>query len=161
MNGQHHYKLSLQWDGNKGSGTSGHRAFDRLYTIQIEGKPDLIGSADPSFRGDRSKYNPEDMLLAALSSCHMMSYLYVCVLNGVTVVDYTDEATGSMATSADGSGRFTEVVLHPVVTVADVSMIEKANSLHQKASELCFIANSVNFPVRHRVRARWRLIKKK
>lgn len=149
MERQHHYKLSLKWNGNKGNGTSDYRAYERAYSIHIENKPDLDGSSDPTFRGDQTKHNPEDMLIAALSSCHMLSYLHVCAIGGVVVVDYSDDATGLMVTTSDGSGHFTEVVLNPTVIVADASMIEKANEYHKKASELCFIANSVNFPVKH------------
>lgn len=149
MERQHNYKLSLKWNGNNGTGTSDYKAYGRAYTIQIDNKHDLEGSSDPTFRGDKTKHNPEDMLVAALSSCHMLSYLHVCTVGGVVVVDYTDQATGLMETTSDGSGRFIEVVLNPVVIVADASMIEKANEFHKKASELCFIANSVNFPVKH------------
>ncbi len=154
MNGQHNYQLSLKWNGNRGTGTSGYRAYDRTYTIQIEHKIDLEGSADPSFRGDKTKHNPEDLLVAALSSCHMMSFLHVCAVGGVIVVDYVDHATGHMVTTSDGAGYFTEVTLNPVVTVAAPSMIEKANEFHEKANRLCFIANSVNFPVKHQAIAK-------
>lgn len=149
MERHHNYKLSLKWNGNNGTGTSDYKAYGRAYTIQIDDKNDLEGSSDPTFRGDKTKHNPEDMLVAALSSCHMLSYLHVCTVGGVVVVDYTDQATGLMETASDGSGRFIEVVLNPIVIVADASMIEKANEFHKKASELCFIANSVNFPVKH------------
>lgn len=149
MNRQHNYRLSLQWNGNKGEGTIGYKAYGREYSVKIDEKETLYGSADPTFHGDKTKHNPEDLLVAALSSCHMLSYLHLCAVGGVVVVDYTDDATGIMETTSDGSGRFTEVTLNPVVTVADAAMIEKANALHKKASELCFIANSVNFPVKH------------
>ena len=149
MNKEHHYALSLEWTGNLGTGTSDYRAYTRNHTIVSQGKPELLASSDPSFRGDKTRYNPEEMLVAALSSCHMLSYLHVCVLSGVVVVEYTDNATGTMKENPDGSGQFTEVTLHPVVKVKDASMIEKANSLHGKASQLCFIARSVNFPVHH------------
>lgn len=149
MNRSHNYKLSIKWDGNKGKGTSDYKAYGREYSILIDDKETLHGSADPTFRGDKTKYNPEDMLVAALSSCHMLSYFHVCTLGGVVVVDYVDHATGLMETLPDGSGRFIEVVLNPIVTVADASMIERASQFHKKASELCFIANSINFPVKH------------
>ena len=145
---QHAYKLTLEWTGNSGTGTDHYRSYKRDHTIRIANKPDLLGSSDPTFRGDPSRHNPEDLLLAALSACHMMSYLHVCVMNGIVVTAYTDNATGSMETADDGSGHFTQVVLHPEVVVSDASMIDKANELHHKAHELCFIANSVNFPVR-------------
>ena len=144
----HAYSLTLEWTGNSGNGTDHYRSYKRDHIIRIANKPDLLGSSDPTFRGDPSRHNPEDLLLAALSACHMMSYLHVCVMNGIVVTAYTDNTTGSMETSDDGSGRFTEVVLHPEIVVRDASMIEKANELHHRAHELCFIANSVNFPVR-------------
>lgn len=154
MNRQHNYRLSLTWKGNNGTGTSAYHAYSRDYSIEIAHKETLNGSSDPTFRGDKTRYNPEDMLVAALSSCHMLSYLHVCTLAGVIVVDYADQATGMMETTSDGAGRFIEVTLNPLVTVADASMIEGANKLHKKASELCFIANSVNFPVKHMAIAR-------
>ena len=149
MEKTHNYSLTIQWTGNKGTGTSGYRDYDRNHTIQAENKIEIPGSSDPAFRGDRTRYNPEEFLVAALSTCHMLSYLHVCVVNGVVVTDYTDNATGIMAETPDGGGHFTEVTLNPVVTVKDASMIAKANELHHKASELCFIARSVNFPVKH------------
>ena len=149
MNKEHHYALSIEWTGNSGTGTSDYRAYTRNHTISSDGKPDLLASSDPSFRGDKTRYNPEEMLVAALSSCHMLSYLHVCVLNGVVVLEYKDNATGTMKENPDGSGQLAEVTLRPIVKVKDASMIEKANHLHERASELCFIARSVNFPVHH------------
>lgn len=149
MGKEHNYNLTITWTGNRGTGTSDYRAYDRNHTIQAGDKVEIAGSSDPAFRGDKTRHNPEEFLVAALSTCHMLSYLHVCVLNGVVVTDYKDNATGTMAETPDGGGHFTEVMLNPVVTVQDESMIEKANSLHHKASELCFIANSVNFPVKH------------
>ena len=149
MNKEHHYALSIEWTGNLGTGTSDYRAYTRNRTISTDGKPDLLASSDPSFRGDKTRYNPEEMLVAALSSCHMLSYLHVCVLNGVVVLEYKDNATGTMKENSDGSGQLTEVSLRPIVKVKDASMIERANHLHERASKLCFIARSVNFPVHH------------
>jgi len=145
----HQYALSVEWTGNHGTGTDHYRNYGRNHTIRIEGKPDLEGSADPTFRGDKSRHNPEELLVAALSACHMLSYLHVCVKNGVVVTAYSDHATGAMTTVGDG-GHMTEVTLHPRVTVRDASMVEKAQSLHGEANKLCFIASSVNFPVHHR-----------
>ena len=150
MNGLHNYKLSLKWDGNKGSGTSDYKAYGRDYSINFDYKKKLSGSSDPTFWGDKSKYNPEDMLLAALSSCHMLSFLHVCTVGGVIVVEYIDHAVGKMETTPDGAGLFLSVTLNPIVTVSDPSMIDKANRLHKKAIELCFIANSVSFPIYHK-----------
>ncbi|SEJ36924.1 Organic hydroperoxide reductase OsmC/OhrA [Dyadobacter sp. SG02] len=149
MKAEHSYALTVRWTGNTGSGTSSYRSYERSHSIHIEGKPDIEGSSDPSFRGDKTRHNPEEMLLSALSTCHMLSYLHLCAVNGVVVNHYIDQATATMAETPNGGGHFTGAILHPVVTVADASMIEKANELHKKASELCFIASSVNFPVRH------------
>lgn len=149
MIGEHHYALTATWTGNRGSGTSGYRDYDRSVTIEVAGKPDLLASSDKPFRGDPTRWNPEDLLLAALSECHLLSYLHACVQAGVTVVDYTDSATGTMVEDGRGSGAFTEVLLRPTVTVADESMREAATAAHATAHSLCFIANSVNFPVRH------------
>ncbi|WP_343539241.1 OsmC family protein [Sphingobacterium thalpophilum] len=149
MSKKHHYKLNLIWTGNLGSGTSSYNAYSRDHEINAEGKPVLLSSSDPSFRGNKSRYNPEELLVASLSSCHMLWYLHLCSVNGVVVIDYVEEATGTMQETAEGSGAFTEVSLNPVVTVANEDMIELAQSLHSKANELCFIANSCNFPVYH------------
>ena len=148
MQHQHTYSAMVEWTGDQGTGTDHYRNYKRDHTISIEGKPDLLGSADPTFRGDPTHHNPEEMLVAALSACHLMSYLHVCAINGIVVNAYKDSATGHMETFPDGSGRMTEVVLCPEVTVRDPDMIEKAKKFHHKAHELCFIANSVNFAVR-------------
>jgi organic hydroperoxide reductase OsmC/OhrA len=149
MTMEHRYALTVTWTGNTGDGTSSYRGYRRTHTVVAEGPPELPGSADRTFHGDRDRWNPEQLLLASLSQCHMLSYLHVCVEEGVVVTDYVDEATGSMTTDADGSGRFTEVVLRPRVTVTGAAMVEAATRAHHRASQLCFIANSVNFPVRH------------
>ncbi|WP_172284074.1 OsmC family protein [Chryseobacterium sp. LAM-KRS1] len=149
MNKEHQYSTSIEWTGNKGTGTSGYRNYDRSYTISIENKITIDGSSDPAFRGDKTKHNPEELFLASLSSCHMLWYLHFCSEAGVILTEYTDKATGIMAETANGSGHFTEVTLHPKIIVTDESMIEKAVELHQKANEFCFIANSVNFKVKH------------
>jgi len=149
MHPNHNYKLTLEWIGNKGTGTSSYRAYDRNHDIIVDGKVIIKGSADPTFHGDKTVHNPEDLLLASLSACHMMSYLHVCVKNGIIVTDYTDNATGIMKVNDDGSGYFTEVTLNPIVTISDGTLLDKANELHKEANKLCFIANSVNFPVKH------------
>lgn len=149
MDHQHRYALDLEWTGNQGTGTDGYRSYRRDHVVRVAGKPDLLGSSDPTFRGDPSRHNPEDLLLAALSACHMLSYLHACVAEGVIVTAYRDRATGTMRTFPDNGGRFEEVTLHPEVTVKDASMIVKANTLHAIANKWCFIANSVNFPVHH------------
>lgn len=149
MNKQHKYTLTVRWTGNKGHGTFDSRLYGRDHRIISANKQDILGSSDPSFRGDKNKHNPEELLVASLSSCHMLWYLDLCANAGVVVVDYHDNAVGIMAEKADRSGHFIEVTLQPVVTVAESSMVEIANGLHKEANKLCFIANSVNFPVYH------------
>jgi organic hydroperoxide reductase OsmC/OhrA len=144
---QHHYQVDVTWTGNQGTGTKTYQGYGREHEIRIAGKPVLAGSADPTFRGDAGKHNPEDLLVTALSTCHMLSYLHQAVLAGVVVTAYEDHAEGTMETDAHG-GRFLEVVLHPVVTITAASDPVKAEAAHEPAHHGCFIANSVNFPVR-------------
>lgn len=151
----HDYRITVRWTGNTGSGSSGYRDFERTHELSAEGKPTLTGSADPTFRGSAELWSPEDLLLAALSSCHLLSYLALCSINGVVVTAYRDTAEGTMTVGRDGSltsGRFTEVVLRPEVTVSQPAMREQAFALHEQAHRACFIANSVNFPVRNEPR---------
>jgi organic hydroperoxide reductase OsmC/OhrA len=149
MKKQHNYTATIKWTGNKGKGTSNYRSFERSHSITIDGKQELLCSADPAFRGDKTKYNPEELLLASLSSCHMLWYLHLCAESGVIVLEYIDKATGTMLENSDGSGYFSLVNLNPKVVVTSASMLEKANTLHKKANKLCFIANSMNFEVVH------------
>ena len=149
MEKQHHYNATIVWTGNNGTGTDNYKSYERSHKIIIENKSDILCSSDPAFRGDKTKHNPEELLVSAVSSCHMLWYLHLCSEAGVVVVDYTDSATGIMDEGSNGSGRFTKVTLNPVVTVTENAMVDKANELHKKANELCFIANSVNFPVTH------------
>ncbi len=149
MNGEHLYRVVTTWTGDRGTGTSGYRDYDRAVMIEIDGKPVLEASADRPFRGDAAKWNPEDMLVSALSECHLLSYLHACVTLGVVVVGYTDQAEGTMVLDGRGGGAFREVVLRPSVVVADAAMLAEAHRAHTLAHEWCFIANSVNFPVRH------------
>ncbi|MDN8548367.1 OsmC family protein [Microbacterium sp. NM3R9] len=149
MWGEHRYAVRAEWTGNRGAGTSGYRDYDRSVTLSIAGKPDLAASSDKPFRGDPARWNPEDLLVSALAECHLLSYLHACVSAGVVVVGYSDDATGVMREDGRGSGAFVEVVLHPRVVVADASMVDAAQRAHAQAHEWCFIANSVNFPVRH------------
>lgn len=148
MFGEHHYAVTATWTGNNGTGTSGYRDYARAVTLEVAGKPALLASADKPFRGDPARWNPEDLLIAALSECHLLSYLHACVVVGVVVLDYTDEATGLMVQDGN-AGAFREVILRPRVTVAEATMVEAATAAHKQAAEWCFIANSVNFPVRH------------
>ncbi len=143
---EHVFRLRSEWTGNTGTGTSGYRDYTRQVTLAVEGKPDVPASAAPTFRGDASRWNPEDLLLGALSECHLLSYLHACVTVGVVVTSYVDDATAVMVTEGNG-GRFREAVLRPRVTVASEDMVAAAVEAHHPAHEWCFIANSVNFPV--------------
>ncbi|MQA82002.1 MAG: OsmC family peroxiredoxin [Streptosporangiales bacterium] len=145
----HEYDVTVTWTGNRGTGTSGYRAYGRDHEVVVAGLPLLRGSSDPAFRGDADRWNPEQLLVAALSQCHLLSYLHVAADAGVVVTAYEDDAHGVMTQTSDGGGHFTEVVLRPRVTVADESMVDRATALHDRAHELCFIASSMNFPVRH------------
>ena len=143
----HAYAITTTWTGDRGEGTADYRAYGRDHDLDATGRPTLAASSDPAFRGEADRWNPELLLVAALSDCHLLAYLHLCAVNGVVVTAYRDEATGTME-EVGGGGQFTEVVLRPVVTVADESMIERANALHHDAHASCFIASSVNFPVR-------------
>jgi organic hydroperoxide reductase OsmC/OhrA len=145
---QHGYQVHVQWTGNRGEGTRAYAAYDRAHEISAAGKIAIPGSSDPAFRGDSSRYNPEELLVASLSTCHMLWYLHLCSEGNIIVVDYVDEASGTMTETADGGGRVTEVVLRPAVTIAEGGDESLAAALHDRAHHLCFIANSVNFPVR-------------
>jgi organic hydroperoxide reductase OsmC/OhrA len=144
---QHNYELQVEWTGNTGEGTKTYRSYTRDYTITAAGKPQILGSSDPSFRGDPSRCNPEELLVAALSGCHMLSYLHLCAVNHVTVLEYRDAASGLMDENGDGSAQFTRVTLRPMVKIAPGDDQAKAKALHASAHHLCFIARSVNFPV--------------
>jgi organic hydroperoxide reductase OsmC/OhrA len=146
---QHSYETEVVWTGNLGTGTRSYRSYSRGHEVSAAGLPTILGSADRTFHGDAERWNPEQLLLAALSQCHLLSYLHVCAVNGVVVTGYTDRAGGTLQETGDGGGHFTEAVLRPKVEVASAGMAEKALSLHKDANRLCFIANSVNFPVRH------------
>ena len=150
MSDQHLYLLTITWTGNKGNGTASYTGYDRSHLVSIENKPDLLCSSDAAFRGDKTKYTPEDLLVASISSCHMLWYLHLCAEAGVVVTDYVDNAKGTLLVTADGGGHFTEVTLYPKVIIAEVSMEEKANALHKRANQLCFIASSCNFPIHHK-----------
>ncbi len=144
---EHRYEIKLTWTGAAQEPTQNYKSYSRAYQIEAPGKPPLAASADPAFRGDPALYNPEDLLVAALSGCHMLTYLAHCALQGIAVVAYEDQASGTMVQEGSG-GRFTEVTLRPQVTVAAGGDLDKARALHEKAHADCFVANSVNFPVR-------------
>lgn len=152
MGNEHGYAVSIEWTGNRGEGTATYRSYGRDHRILAAGKTHAIdGSSDRTFRGDAERWNPEELVIAALSQCHLLSYLHVAASNGLLVVDYRDEATGTLQQEGDG-GRLIEATLRPRVTLAAHHSDEdarRADALHERASELCFIANSVNFPVGH------------
>jgi organic hydroperoxide reductase OsmC/OhrA len=146
---EHHYTVRSVWTGNKGSGTSNYKAYARDHEISADRKTaPILGSSDPAFRGDPSRYNPEELLVASLSTCHMLWFLHLCSDAAIVVTDYRDEAAGTMAEASDGGGRFMEVILRPRAAIADPARIAEATALHARAHELCFIARSVNFPVK-------------
>ena len=147
---QHEYASQLTWDGNLGNGTATYAGYGREYRINIAGKPALCGSADAAFRGDAAKHNPEDLLLAALSACHMLAYLALCARRGISVLSYEDSARATLSTRADGSGKFEAVLLAPMVTIAPTADRALAAELHHTAHEQCFIANSCSVPVDHK-----------
>jgi organic hydroperoxide reductase OsmC/OhrA len=143
----HNYELTVTWTGNTGTGTSGYQAFERSHEVSLEGKPSIPGSADPAFRGARDRWNPEELLVASLSQCHMLWYLVLCAKDGIVVTDYVDHATGMLVETEDGGGHFEEVSLHPRVTIATPEKADRAIALHERAHALCYVANSVNFAV--------------
>ncbi|MEP2024883.1 MAG: OsmC family protein [Reichenbachiella sp.] len=145
----HSYQSSLIWTGNRGEGTKNYKSYDRSYNIRVEGKPVIAGSSDPAFMGNPSRYNPEELFLFSLSSCHMLWYLHLCSEEGIIVIDYRDEAIGEMEEYKDGSGAFIEVILKPEVTISDPQKKELALQLHHKANQMCFIANSCKCAVKH------------
>ncbi len=144
----HTYDTVVTWTGDRGTGTSGYRDYARDHDVLADGRDPIAGSSDAAFRGDPSRWNPEQLLVASLSQCHMLWYLHLCADAGVVVTGYVDHASGTMAESGQG-GQFTEVVLRPAVTVSSPDMVDAAERLHADADRACFIANSVNFPVRH------------
>ncbi len=145
---QHRYDVRTVWDGATAGPTRDYRSYSREYSIEIAGKPRLRASADTTFRGDAALHNPEDLFVAALSGCHLLSYLALCALKGVEVVAYQDDASGVME-EAGGSGSFSQVTLRPIVTIAARADTDLAATLHDEAHKICFVANSVNFPVLH------------
>ncbi|MDN5200848.1 OsmC family protein [Fulvivirgaceae bacterium BMA10] len=148
---EHHYNITMRWTGNLGKGTLDYKSYNRDHIVSVKGKGlEIPGSSDPSFLGDKTRYNPEELLVSSLSSCHMLWYLHLCAVNKIIVIDYVDNATGTMEEATNGSGRFREVTLNPVVKVKNEDMIEKADQLHAEANKMCFIANSCNFPIHHK-----------
>jgi organic hydroperoxide reductase OsmC/OhrA len=144
----HHYRVTNTWTGNLGAGTSSYKAYSRNHEISGAGKSTAIaGSSDPAFRGDAARYNPEELLVGALSACHMLWALHYCADAGIVITSYSDEAQGEMVERADGSGEFTRVMLRPRMTITDASRIGEAAAIHQRVHHVCALARSVNFEV--------------
>lgn len=144
--GEHKYKVSVQWTGNRGSGTSGYRDYSRDHVIASGSKPAIPGSSDAAFLGDAKRWNPEDLLVASASACHKLWYLHLCSDAGIIVLDYRDDAEGIMLDSPQ-QGRFSQIVLRPRVVIQAGGDVDRAQHLHHAAHEKCYIANSVNFPI--------------
>ncbi|PTY08727.1 peroxiredoxin [Opitutaceae bacterium EW11] len=144
---RHTYTAATVWTGNDGTGTQTYKSYRRDHTLSAPGRPELLASSDPAFRGDPARYNPEILLVASLSSCHMLWYLHLCSANGIVVQAYRDDPVGEMEEADNGSGKFVRVVLHPTVTIQPGGDVARAKALHEEAHRYCFIANSVNFPV--------------
>lgn len=145
----HNYTARLTWRGNRGPGTTDYTSYDRSFGVAVAGKPELALAADPAFRGDPAVHNPEDLFLASLAGCHMLFYLSLCARHGIRVLAYADESTGTMVQDPNGGGRFTEITLNPVATIAEGDDEALALRLHDTAHERCFIANSCAVPIRH------------
>ena len=148
MQKQHYYSLKTEWTGNTGQGTLNYRSYERSLTISANNKADILCTSDTAFNSDKTKHNPEELLLASISSCHLLWYLHLCSEAGIVVEEYSDNARGIMVETTTG-GHFTEVTLFPTIIVSEESMISKAIELHAKANKLCYIANSCNFPILH------------
>ena len=144
---RHRYRVEVGWTGDRGEGTASYRGYDRDHEVVAPGKPPIPGSSDPGFRGDPARWNPEELLVASLSQCHMLWYLHLCSVSGVVVVGYRDAAEGVMQERGDGGGSFVSVALRPHVVVTEAGMVETAERLHHDAHEKCFVAGSVAFPV--------------
>lgn len=146
MSDAHLYTLELLWRGDH---TRTYESYTREHLVRIKGKSELRATADPMFRGDGALHNPEDLLLAALSGCHLLTYLALCARARINVLSYRDQAEGTLVLTKDGGGHFSVVILRPEVVVEDPAHLEKAIALHTAAHKYCFIANSVNFLVRN------------
>lgn len=146
---KHKYIINLKWTGNLGNGTANYNAYSRNYEVNVDGKNTLNLSSDPNFRGDKSKYNPEELLLISVSACHQLWYLHLCADNGIVVESYEDNPVAIMIEDDDGKGKFDEIILNIKLKINEKSDYKKAIDLHQKANEMCFIANTLNIKVNH------------
>ncbi len=149
MPNEHRYQVTVTWTGNRGEGTSSYRSYDRDHNVTAEHRVGIAGSSDPHFRGNPSRWNPEQLLVAAAAQCHMLAYLHVAATNGVVVTAYVDHPTAVMTEDGKGGGAFTDITLHPTVTITAADQLELAERLHHDANASCFVANSLNLPVHH------------
>lgn len=149
MERRHHYLAKINWTGAQDAGTKNYKTYTRDYDVIVDGKQPIKGSSDPAFRGDPTRHNPEDILVASTSSCHMLWYLHLCSVNNIVVLAYSDNAEGVMIEGKGGSGFFEKITLNPHITITVDSDIEKAHALHNEANKMCFIANSLKCPVEH------------
>ena len=147
---RHNYSVNVKWTGTRGKGTSAYNEYDRSHTISTDGKVEIKCSSDPAFQGDSSKYNPEELFIFSLSTCHMLWYLHLCADAGIIVVDYFDKAEGIMIEGPDVQGHFESVTLKPIIVITSEAKMKEAMSIHEEANQKCFIANSCNFPIRHK-----------
>ena len=148
-NKTHQYSVDLKWVGNLGTGTKEFTGYKRDHVISAAGKGDILGSSDPAFRGDPTRWNPEESLVHSIAACHKLWYLHLCFDAGVNVLAYEDTAKGQMAENGDGSGQFEWVHLYPRVLIDAQSDAQKARALHGEVGAVCFIARSVNFDIFH------------
>lgn len=146
---EHEYTAKVVWTGNRGEGTKTYKGYDRTWNIETPGKPVVHCSNDPLLGGDPTLPNPEDLLLSAISSCHMLWYLHLASNAGVAVQAYHDEPIGTGESEPSGAGRFLKVVLRPIIEVPEGTDTEKADAIHQEIHKYCYIARSVNFPVQY------------
>lgn len=149
MTRHHKYTTSVAWTGNLGSGTMDYRSYERDFVVNSKDKPQLKGSSGTSFMGDKEAYSPEDLLVAAVSACHMLWYLHLCAEKGIVVLEYKDNAYGDMDEAEDGSGHFSKITLRPVVSISQDGNVAEANKLHGAAHKMCFIANSLKCTIDH------------
>lgn len=148
MGKEHRYTLTLDWVGNRGTGTDTYRSYDRNYVISADGKPKIVGSSDPAFLGDPTRWNPEELLLASVAACHKLWYLHLCTTRSIVVTRYSDQPSGIMIEEPNGAGQFKKVTLHPTVEIT-AGDPDVAQQLHGEVGAMCFIARSVNFPIHH------------
>jgi len=147
MTSHSEFNSRIQWTGNTGTGTSSYQGYLRTWDIAVPGKPIVHCSNDPHLGGDPSLMNPEDLLLSAVSACHMLWYLHFASENNVVVESYIDKPKGLGETERSGRGRFLSIELSPSITLANDADLQLAESLHERVHDYCFIARSLSCPV--------------